>query len=88
MKEKWLSKIKSVKFWLSLTGAVVIVLQLFGLKISAPYINEVVSAICSVVVVLRIMVPDADAEISKDDRPAEDEGLPGGGSGANGDTGE
>ena len=39
MKEKWLSKIKSVKFWLSLTGAVVIVLQLFGLKISAPYIN-------------------------------------------------
>lgn len=88
MKEKWLSRIKSVKFWLSLTGAVVIVLQLFGLKISAPYINEVVSAICSVFVVLGIMVPDADAEISKDDRPAEDEVLPGGGSGANGDTGE
>lgn len=58
MKEKMLKKIKSVKFWLSLSGAVVIVLQLFGLKISAPYVNEVVSAICSVFVILGIMVPD------------------------------
>ena len=68
MKQNWLKKLKSVKFWLSLAGAVVIVLQLFGMKISAPYVNEVVSAICSVFVVLGIMVPDADeSEDKKED---------------------
>ena len=67
MKEKMLKKLKSVKFWLSLSGAVVIVLQLFGLKISAPYVNEVVSAICSVFVILGIMVPD-----NRDDLPGKE----------------
>ena len=66
MKEKMLKKLKSVKFWLSLSGAAVIVLQLFGLKISAPYVNEVVSAICSVFVILGIMVPD-----NREDLPGE-----------------
>lgn len=67
MKEKMLKKLKSVKFWLSLSGAAVIVLQLFGLKISAPYVNEVVSAICSVFVILGIMVPD-----NREDLPGEE----------------
>ena len=52
MKRKLIKKLRSVKFWLSLAGAVVIALQLFGVKVSAPYINEVVSAVCSVFVVL------------------------------------
>lgn len=69
MKEKMLNKLKSVKFWLSLSGAVVIVLQLFGLKISAPYVNEVVSAVCSVFVILGIMVPD-----NREDEPGEADG--------------
>ncbi len=81
MKEKMLKKLKSVKFWLSLSGAVVIVLQLFGLKISAPYVNEVVSAICSVFVILGIMVPDnredepgdADGENDTEDNPGEEQ---------------
>jgi hypothetical protein len=59
MKRKLIKKLRSVKFWLSLAGAVVIALQLFGVKVSAPYINEVVSAVCSVFVVLGIMIPDA-----------------------------
>ena len=67
MKETMLKKLKSVKFWLSLSGAAVIVLQLFGLKISAPYVNEVVSAICSVFVILGIMVPD-----NREDLPGEE----------------
>lgn len=54
-----IKKMKSVKFWLSLTSAVVLVMQLLGLKISAPYINEIASAVCSVFVILGIMVPDA-----------------------------
>ena len=62
MKKKMLEKIKSVKFWLSLSGAIVIVLQLFGLRVSAPFVNEVVSAICSVFVILGIMVPDNGAD--------------------------
>ena len=62
MKKKMLEKIKSVKFWLSLSGAIVIVLQLFGLRISAPFVNEVVGAICSVFVILGIMAPDNGAD--------------------------
>lgn len=59
MWKKLIKKMKSVKFWLSLTSAVVLVMQLLGLKISAPYINEIASAVCSVFVILGIMVPDA-----------------------------
>ena len=79
VKKKMLEKIKSVKFWLSLSGAIVIVLQLFGLRVSAPFVNEVVSAICSVFVILGIMVPDngADGEnetVGENEIATEDDG--------------
>lgn len=74
MKEKMLKKLKSVKFWLSLSGAVVIVLQLFGLKISAPYVNEVVSAICSVFVILGIMVPDNREDLPGEENESDNQG--------------
>lgn len=79
VKKKMLEKIKSVKFWLSLSGAIVIVLQLFGLRISAPFVNEVVGAICSVFVILGIMVPDngADGEnetVGENEIATEDDG--------------
>ena len=72
--KKWINKLKSVKFWLSLTGAVVLVLQLLGVKISAPYINEIASAVCSVFVILGIMVPDNETAESgaKEPEPGEE----------------
>ena len=65
--KNWKNKLTSKTFWLSLAGAVVIVLQCFGLKIDLPYVNEIVSAICSVLIILGIMRNDTSPEISVDE---------------------
>lgn len=52
-------KCKNKGFWISLVAAVVMVLQVCGLKIDAPVVNEIVSAVMGVLVVLGI-VSDAD----------------------------
>ncbi len=72
-------KCKNKGFWISLVAAVVMVLQACGLKIDVPVVNEIVSAVMGVLVVLGI-VSDADrgrgyldpasADVPKnDDRP-------------------
>jgi len=55
----WKKKLTSKTFWISLAGAVVVMLQCFGLKIDAPYINEAISAVCSVCIILSLMRDDS-----------------------------
>jgi len=55
----WKKKLMSKTFWISLAGAVVVMLQCFGLKIDAPYINEAISAVCSVCIILGLMRDDS-----------------------------
>lgn len=55
----WKKKLTSKTFWISLAGAVVVMLQCFGLKIDAPYINEAISAVCSVCIILGLMRDDS-----------------------------
>ncbi len=57
MLKELIKKMKNASFWMSLSGAVVMVLQCLGVKVSAPYVNEVISAICSVFVIVGIMTP-------------------------------
>ena len=52
-------KLTSKTFWLSLVGAIVVALQCFGVKVDAPYVNEAVSAVCSVFIVLGIVKNDS-----------------------------
>lgn len=55
-----MSKLKSKKFWISLAGTVIMIVQLMGVKIDAPYVTEVVNAICAVCVVIGLLDGDND----------------------------
>lgn len=41
--------------FLAAAGGIVLVLQAFGIKIDAPYVNEIIEALCAVLVVLGIV---------------------------------
>ena len=62
--------LKSYKFWVALSGAVgVLVVQiskLFGLKIEASGVEEIIMSICGILVVLGIIEKPKDEEIKND----------------------
>ena len=47
--------IKKAGFWAAVSGIVVIVLQMFGVKAPLPYVNEILSGVCAVLVMLGLM---------------------------------
>lgn len=48
-------KLKNKGFWVSLVSAVVMILQAFGLKIDAPAVNEILTAVVGLLVILGIV---------------------------------
>lgn len=60
------NKIKTTGFWLSLTGAIILVLQqlgqAFGFSVNSDIINGIVSAVCGVMVVLGVLIPTKNKE--------------------------
>lgn len=48
-------KYKSKKFWISLVGMVVLLLQLLGVKVDVPYVNEVVNSICAICIFVGLL---------------------------------
>ena len=52
------TRIKKKSFWIALAGLAVIVLQSFGVRLDAPVINEVMSAVSGLLVMLGILVDD------------------------------
>lgn len=54
-------KINTTGFWISLSGAILILLQsignIFGFKIEAQYFNEIITSICGVLVVVGVLIP-------------------------------
>lgn len=51
-------KLKSKRFWITLVGAVIVLLQAIGLKVDVPAVNEIVTAICSIGIVLGVIIED------------------------------
>lgn len=49
------TKFRSKKFWFSLVGAVVMLLNVLGIKINAPFVNEVLNAVCAVLIVIGLL---------------------------------
>lgn len=49
------NKLRSKKFWFSLAGALILLLNLLGFRVDAPYVNEVLNAICGVLIVVGLM---------------------------------
>lgn len=56
-----MKKYQTTGFWISLTGAVLLVLQnlgeAFGFKIDSNLVNTIVSSICGVLVVVGVLIP-------------------------------
>ncbi len=54
-------KIKTTGFWISLTSAIVLVVQalanVFGFKFDSSYVNEIVTSVCGVLVVVGVLIP-------------------------------
>ena len=50
-----IQKFKTKKFWLSFAGVIILMLQLFGVKVDAPYVNEIVDSICAVLILVGLM---------------------------------
>ena len=51
-------KLKTKSFWLSVCGSIIVLLQAFGLKIDVPLVNEIITALCSIAIVLGVMIDD------------------------------
>ena len=48
-------KIRTKRFWISLVGMVIMLLELFGVRVDAPYVNEIVSSVCAVCVLCGLL---------------------------------
>ena len=70
-------KLKTKSFWLTVVGAVIMLLQAFGLKINVPVVNEIITALCSVAIVMGIMIDDTKKkeETTKDDNSTEESNI-------------
>ena len=65
-------KLKTKSFWLTIVGAVIMLLQAFGLKINGPLVNEIITALCSIAIVTGIMIDDTK---KKEETPTEDNSI-------------
>lgn len=66
-----MSRFREYGFWISLTGAVILLLQIigrqFGFTINENFVNECVTAFCGVLVIMGILIKPKDHENDKDD---------------------
>ena len=63
-----MNKFRTVSFWMSLCGAVVILLTTLGVRIDAEYVTEVVTALSGVLVLLGILIaPDSQSNPKVDE---------------------
>ena len=66
-------KIRKKSFWISLAAAVTLLLQLLGVKVDAPLVNEIVGVVCGILMLLGIITPDGSDEQVADTEQEEEE---------------
>ncbi len=66
-----MDKLKNSGFWVAIVAFVIMLAQLFGVKIEAPYVNEIINSVCAVCVALGIGASKSKSE-SKDKSDAQD----------------
>ena len=54
-----MNMIKTKRFWLAVGAVVVMVLQAFGVKVDAEYVNELISAVCGVLIMVGVLANPA-----------------------------
>lgn len=57
--------LKKKSFWIAVSGAAVIILQICGIKIDAPLVNEIILGVCSLLVAVGFMTASDRTEIKK-----------------------
>lgn len=50
-----MQKFRTKKFWISVAGVIILMLQLFGVRVDAPYVNEVVNSVCAACILVGLM---------------------------------
>lgn len=66
-------KLKNKGFWVSLISAIVMILQAFGLKIDAPFANEITASILGALVILGIISDPSSGSGYLDSSTTDDE---------------
>lgn len=49
-----MEKLGSKKFWAALVALLVMLARLFGVKLNAPYVNEIIDSVCAVCILIGI----------------------------------
>ena len=50
-----MNKFRSASFWMSLSGAIIMLLTTLGVRVDAEYVNEILTAISTILVMLGIL---------------------------------
>ncbi len=58
--------IKKKGFWAAVAGAVVLVLQLFGVRAPLPYVNEIIGGVCAVLVAAGLLSASEKEQIDEE----------------------
>ena len=69
-------KLRNKGFWLGLIGAVIMFLQAIGIKVDVPAVNEIISALMAILVVLGVVTnstaEDGEQEDGQKEQTQED----------------
>ena len=64
---------KTKSFWLALVSAIIVLLQALGIKVDAPAVNEIITALCSVAIVMGIVIDDTKTKQTEESEEKEQE---------------
>ena len=65
-------KLKTKGFWVRIVSAVIVILQAFGLKLDAPAVNEILTAVVGLLVIFGIVSDPSAAGGPAEDSPETD----------------
>lgn len=68
-------KLKTKGFWIRIVSAVIVILQAFGLKLDAPAVNEILTAVVGLLVIFGIVSDPSAVGGTAEDSPETDAGA-------------
>ena len=64
-------KIRTKSFWMSLAAGIVLVLQTLGVRVDVPYLNEILEAVCTLLMLLGVFTAPAAFGKTEPTQPVE-----------------
>ena len=69
-----MNKFRSASFWMSLSGAIIMLLTTLGVRVDAEYVNEILTAISTILVMLGILTAPTVNKTQEDSQVDETNG--------------